>query len=140
MKNLINSFRIGFLFLAVVSLSSCEKKSIDNNGIGIAEFSISVPDEVNLAKSATTTDSAVVSFQIMISVVDMGGNAVFTDKLIPLYTFGTSFISENVEIKTGEFKLTKFMVINPSGAVVYAAPMAGSPLAYLPVWNICSAA
>ena len=67
----------------------------------------------------------------MISVEDMEGNAVFTDKLIPFYTFGTGFVSENVEIKAGEFKLTKFMVINPSGAVVYAAPVAGSPLAYL---------
>lgn len=67
----------------------------------------------------------------MISVVDMQGNSVFTDKLIPLYTFGTDFVSENVEIKAGEYKLIKFMIINPSGAVVYAAPLAGSPLAYL---------
>jgi len=131
MKTMINSFRIGLIFLSVVCLSSCEKKSIDNNGIGTAEFSISVPDEVSQVKSGTSNDSAIVSFQIMISVEDMEGNAVFTDKLIPLYTFGTGFVSENIEIKAGEFKLTKFMVINPSGAVVYAAPKAGSPLAYL---------
>jgi hypothetical protein len=67
----------------------------------------------------------------MISVEDMNGHAVFTDKMIPLYTFGTGFVSEKLEIKTGEFKLTKFMVINPSGEVVYASPVAGSPLAYL---------
>lgn len=67
----------------------------------------------------------------MISVEDMAGNAVLTDKLIPLYTFGTSFVSENIEIKTGEYRLSKFMVINPAGAVVYAAPKTGSPLAYL---------
>src|SRR5450759_2837745 len=131
MKTMINSFRIGLIFLSVVCLSSCEKKSIDNNGIGTAEFSISVPDEVSQVKSGTSNDSAIVSFQIMISVEDMEGNAVFTDKLIPLYTFGTGFVSENIEIKAGEFNLTKFMVINPSGAVVYAAPKAGSPLAYL---------
>lgn len=131
MKTPINSFRLGLIFLSIVSLSSCEKKSIDNNGIGTAEFSISLPDEVSQAKSGTSSDSAIVSSQIMISVEDMEGNAVFTDKLIPFYTFGTGFVSENVEIKSGEFKLTKFMVINPSGAVVFAAPMAGSPLAYL---------
>jgi hypothetical protein len=131
MKTMINSIRIGLIFLAVVSLSSCEKKSIDNNGIGTAEFSINVPDEVSQSKSGTFNDSAILSFQIMISVEDMEGNAVFTDKLIPLYTFGTGFVSENIEIMAGEFKLTKFMVINPSGAVVFAAPMAGSPLAYL---------
>ena len=67
----------------------------------------------------------------MISVADMKGNSVLTDKLIPLYTFGTGFVSEKIEIKTGEFRLTKFMVMNPTGAIVYAAPIAGSPLAYL---------
>jgi hypothetical protein len=131
MKTMINSFRIGLILLAVVSLSSCEKKSIDNNGVGTAEFSISVPDELSQAKSGTSGDSTIVSYQIMISVEDLEGIGVFTDKLIPLYTFGTGFVSENIEIRTGEFKLTKFMVINPSGAVVYAAPLAGSPLAYL---------
>ena len=67
----------------------------------------------------------------MVSVADTKGNSVLTDKLIPLYTFGTGFLSEKIEIKTGEFRLTKFLVINPTGAIVYATPMAGSPLAYL---------
>jgi hypothetical protein len=131
MKTLINSFRIGLIMLAVVSLYSCEKRSIDNNGSGTAEFSLSIPDGTSQTKSSTASDSAIVSFQVMISVEDLAGNAVFTDKLIPLYTFGTGFVSENIKINAGEFRLTKFMVINPSGAVVYAAPKAGSPLAYL---------
>ena len=131
MKNLIKSFRIALIILTVVSLYSCEKKSTDSNEIGSAEFSISLPDEVSQAKSGTLSDSAIVSFQILISVQDMAGNSIFTDKLIPIYAFGTGFVSENVEIKTGEFKLTKFMVINPAGTVLYAAPLAGSPLAYL---------
>jgi hypothetical protein len=131
MKTLINSFRIGLILLAIVSLSSCEKKNIDSNGIGTAEFAISLPDNLSQAKSGTTDDSAKVSSQIMISVEDMEGHAVFTDKLIPFYSFGTGFVSENVELKAGEFKLTKFMVINASGVVIYAAPVTGSPLAYL---------
>ena len=131
MKNVINFFRFSLIILAIASLYSCEKKSTDGNGIGTAEFSISIPDDVSMAKSATVNDSGVVSFQIMISVEDLAGNAVFTDKLIPIYSFGTGFVSENLEIKTGEFKLTKFLVINPAGTVLYAAPLAGSPLAYL---------
>jgi hypothetical protein len=131
MKPMINSFPIVLILLAMVSLTSCEKK-VAENGSGTAEFSISSLDELISSKSGTSDDSTrVVSYQIMISVEDMNGNAVITDKLIPLYVFGTGFVSENVEIKTGEFKLTKFMVINPAGEVVYAAPVAGSPLAYL---------
>jgi hypothetical protein len=131
MKILINSLRIGMIFLSLALLTSCEKKNIENSGNGAAEFSINAPDESNQAKSSEAADSAMVSFQILVTVADMEGNIVFTDKLIPLYTFGTGFVSENLEIQTGEYKLTKFMVINPSGEVVFATPVAGSPLAYL---------
>jgi hypothetical protein len=131
MKILINSFRIGLILLAVVSFYSCEKNNVDSNSIGTAEFSISTPDGLSQSKSANSTDETAISFQILVSVEDMTGNAIFTDKLIPIYTFGTSFVSENIEIKTGEFRLTKFMVIDPSGSVVFAAPRADSPLAYL---------
>lgn len=117
--------------MAMVSLSSCEKKVADN-GIGTAEFSLNALNELSSSKSGISDDSTgVFSYQILISVEDMNGNAIITDKLIPLYIFGTGFTSENVEIKAGEFKLTKFMVINPAGEVIYAAPVKGSPLAYL---------
>jgi len=116
------------VILALIGFSSCQKTE---NGIGKAEFSLNLPGESGQLKSGDVADSGIVSFQLMVSVEDPDGNPVFSDKLIPLYAFGTGFVSENVEIRAGEYKLTKFMVINPSGEVVYAAPLAGSPLAYL---------
>jgi hypothetical protein len=83
-----------------------------------------------MAKSLSA-DTGIISYQLMISVTDTKGNPVLTDKLIPLYTFGTGFSNARIEIKNGEYRLTKFMVINPSGAIVYATPLSGSPLAYL---------
>lgn len=120
--------QITLVILALTGFSSCQKTE---KGIGKAEFSLSLPGESGQLKSVSVTDSGIVSFQLMVSVEDMVGNSVFSDKLIPLYAFGTGFVSENIEIMSGEYKLTKFIVINPSGAVVYAAPLAGSPLAYL---------
>jgi len=114
------------ILLAAAGFTSCEKNLPE--GLGTAEFSLLLPSQL---KSGTTTDSATVSYQLLISVEDLKGNPVFTDKLIPVYTFGTGFVSEKVEIRTGEYKLTKFMVINPDGAVIFASPLAGSPLAYL---------
>jgi hypothetical protein len=130
MKNFIRLILGSLVVLTVFGLSSCEKNNISGTSTGTAEFAISIPADA-VTKSATSPDSGIVSYQIMISVTDLQGNAVLTDKLIPLYTFGTDYVSENVEIKTGEFRLTKFMIINSSGAVLYAAPVAGSPLAYL---------
>jgi hypothetical protein len=129
MKTTVRFLQVFMAFLIIPLLYSCEKKA-DNTATGVAEFSVSVPSELD-AKSASSDTSIAVSFQMMVSVEDLTGNVIFNDKLIPLYTFGTGLMSENVEIRTGEFRLTKFLVINASGAVVYAAPMAGSPLAYL---------
>jgi hypothetical protein len=125
--------RLAFMAFGVplcILVTSCEKRSIDNSA-GSAEFSIGSMDDLSSGKSGLTDSSTVISFQVLISVEDIEGKAVLTDKLVPLYSFGTGFVSEKTEIKAGDYKLTKFMVINPSGAVVYAAPLAGSPLAYL---------
>jgi hypothetical protein len=129
MKKLSAFLFIGTLISSMFAFTSCEKKGIDNTVTGTAEFSVTMPGAKG-AKSASA-DSIALTYQLLISVVDMSGNAVFTDKLIPLYVFGTGFVSENVEIKAGSYKLTKFMVINTSGAVIYASPVDGSPLAYL---------
>jgi hypothetical protein len=127
MKTLLFSLRLSLVLLAVMGISSCENNVTDNAGSGTIEFSISIPDQG--AKS--TADSTNASFHVLISVIDLDSNVVFTDKLIPLYIFGTGFVSESIEIKAGEYLLTKFMVINTSGEVIYASPLAGSPLSYL---------
>ena len=128
MKTLFRLLLVAFVFPSIFALVSCEKTSNVPGVKGTAEFSVGLPADIN---TKSDTDSATSSFQIMISVEDKEGNAVFTDKLIPLYTFGTGFVSENIEIEAGELRLTKFMVINTSGEIVYASPLAGSPLAYL---------
>lgn len=133
MKNLSKFLFISLALLPLIGIYSCERRNADNDGTGTAEFSLNMPEEVSQTKSgvAATADSGIISYQILIAVEDLEGNIVITDSLIPLYSFGTGFVSENVKMQTGEFRLTKFMVLNPSGAVVFAAPMAGSPLAYL---------
>lgn len=115
---------------AITGLISCEKEP-GLTGKGTAEFSLSITDETDMSKSGFSTDSGTASYHLMVSVEDMEGNVVMNDSLIPLYIFGTGFVSENIELAAGEYKLTKFLVINPSGNVIYATPVEGSPLAYL---------
>lgn len=76
-------------------------------------------------------DSSIISYQLMVSVSDLDGRPVLTDEMIPVYGFGSGFISEKIEIKAGEYNLTKFIVIDPSGQVVFASPMEGSALAFI---------
>jgi hypothetical protein len=116
------------ILLAVFALSSCEKNS--DTSKGTFKFSISPIGESSLNKSAEA-DSVMASYHVMVSVEDKEGNAVLTDELIPVYLFGAGFISEEVELDAGSYRLTKFMVINPAGEVIFAAPLEGAPLAYL---------
>ena len=125
----ISKFLMLILFLPAISgLFSCEKSAFDK-GKGTAEFSVALPDDGS--KSAFSSDSGKVAYQLMVSIEDMEGTVIMSDSLIPLYIFGTGYVSENIKLKTGQYKLTKFMVINPAGEVVYATPVEGSELAYL---------
>jgi len=128
MKTLNRSFVLMLVVTCVTILSSCENRLNQTGLKGNAEFSVALPAD-NGTKSGG--DSVTASYQILASVEDLNGNSIFTDKLIPLYVFGTGFVSESIEIEAGEYKLTKFMIINMSGEVIYAAPLEGSPLAYL---------
>ncbi len=130
MKALIK-YIYGFLsLLTVFSIVSCERLFNDKSGTGRAEFSLSMPDEMNKSPKASLEDG-VPSFHILVSIEDMEGNEVVTDSLLPVYAFGQGFTSENLELKAGDYNLTKFLVIDPSGSVIYAAPVEGSLLAYL---------
>ncbi len=130
MKTLIGFLRLSLSLFAITGLISCEKDP-GIRGKGTAEFSLSITDETDMSKSGFSTDGGIASYHLMVSVEDMEGNTVMNDSLIPLYIFGSGFISDNIELTAGEYKLTKFLVIDPSGAVIYAAPVGGSPLAYL---------
>lgn len=118
------------ILLAVFCFSSCEKSS-NSLSKGTAKFSITQIEALNQTKSAFASDSALVSYHVLVSVEDIEGNPVLTDELIPMYVFGTGFISEEVQLDAGYYNLTKFMIINPGGEVIYASPVEGSPLAYL---------
>lgn len=131
MKALIR-FLYGFMIsLAVLVVWSCENRNDDIAGKGKAAFSLGMPEEVAKSSSGSPADSGIMSYHIMVSIEDMAGASVISDSLIPVYSFGTGFTSEDVELQAGDYSLTKFLVLNPSGKVIYAAPIEGSPLAYL---------
>jgi hypothetical protein len=139
LKDMKTQFRIMPVLMAllmVIGLNSCDKKTDDNPGKGKLRISISMADDLN-AKKSGVADSSIYdttyysSYQLLVSVADMNGVFVLEDKLVPVYSFGSGFISDQIEIQAGEFFLRKFMVINNYGQVIYASPIEGSPRAYL---------
>ncbi len=59
------------------------------------------------------------------------GEVVLNDEQIELYNFGGHWVTKNIKLKVGSYELTRFLVIDPLGNVLYAAPIEGSPKAYL---------
>jgi hypothetical protein len=121
----ILTFFIGFFGL----LTSCEEMDLPGTATGSLKLAISVPGDQLKSDSPDSTD--LLTYHAMLTVVNSLGEPVMEDELIPLYKFGNEFISERVELKVGRYQLTRFLVINPYGEVIYAAPIEGSPRAYL---------
>lgn len=126
MRTTFRSFTL--ILLVVFAFSSCEKNS--DTSKGTAKFSIASIEESNQLKSAWA-DTDLVSYHLLVSVENSDGSAVLTDHLVPVYLFGSGYISDELEMSEGDYRLTEFMLIDPSGAVIAATPVIGSPLAYL---------
>jgi hypothetical protein len=128
MKTLAKLMMPAILILPLFILFSCEEKNSIPEGYGQAVFSFDLAEKAGSAKGTVSEGSAM---QLLISVEDFNGNVVVSDSLVPLYTFGSGYVTESLKMKAGSFRLTKLMVVNASGEVIYASPLKGSPMAYL---------
>lgn len=113
----------------VALFSSCEKEELPEAETGKLEIAVSLAGPE--LKSDEPDSTGTYPWHVLVTVINSLGEAVFDEELIPLYRFGNDFISGKIELKTGRYQLSQFLVINPEGKVVYAAPREGSPKAYL---------
>jgi hypothetical protein len=129
MKKLINALFL--LILSAFLLVSCEEKLTDKDTPGSITFSLNADAESPILKATPNDSLPENSYQLMVSISDKNGSMIFEDELVPLYRFSDGFISARLDIKPGEYNLTKFLVINPMGEIIFASPLEGAPLAYL---------
>ncbi len=133
MKNLSRILTIIVISLVIAGIQSCEKKNPVINETGSLELFLSLGDsEFNLKSELPDTFPEDVSrYHALITLFGPDSMPVLEDELLPLYKFGDGFFSEKIELKAGHLILTKFMIINPEGEVIFASPLRGSPKAYL---------
>ena len=125
-------FPLYILLMIAGWFSSCDEEFKNTQQKGELEFSIRIVEKSDLLKSLKSDSLPDYStYQLLITVVDEKNETVFEDKMIKLIPFGNSFLSEKIEMTPGTFLLTKFLVINPKGIVIYAAPLEGSSMSYL---------
>ena len=115
---------IFILLIVCCVVLSCEKEDVSPKS-GKVEFAFSELDAVSGGRIKLTASS------LIISIAKADGESVYDRKNIALHQFGQEFLSEPIALTAGNYKLTEFIVLDANGAAIYAAPLEGSPLAYL---------
>lgn len=122
-----------FLWVLVIIpafiLSSCEKL-FEAEQEGILELAVLV-DEQDGLKSALNDSTASTRQYAVVTVINANGEIVMDDEQLELYNFGGHWITKNIKLKVGSYKLTRFLIVDSQGNVLFAAPIEGSPKAYL---------
>jgi hypothetical protein len=117
MKKITKSFfALTFLLVAF----SCREDEVTTSKLLIS-FGVDHKDLGSGRESSTEVPSSLV-----ISVTKSDGTPVFENKKLELLQFGSGYITEGVELATGNYKITKFLVLNSVDKVVYATPLEGS--------------
>src|SRR4051812_33537450 len=113
MKKLTKSF---LAFTLVLIAFSCREDEVITTKVLIS-FGIEQKDiESGRLKSEVPSS-------LVVSVTKTDGTPVFENKKLALLQFGSGYITEGVELATGNYKITKFLVLNSMDKVVYATPL-----------------
>ena len=107
-----------FMFL------SCQKKSTD---LLPTETQV----EFSFSEGSLKSSNALALSYVVVTIEDLQGNIVKNAEKIELYNMNGSYISKPVNLMTGDYKLSGFIVLDAANNVVYATPIAGSAKAYL---------
>jgi hypothetical protein len=123
-----------FLWISVVVpllfFSSCEKQfKVEQEGT--LELGVDLDQLDELLKSAPGDGSDTRTHFVVISVAGENGELVMDNERLELYNFGGHWITKEIKLKVGGYEVIKFLVVDWEGNVLLAAPVKGSPKAYL---------
>lgn len=122
MKKLKN-YLLPFCALMVFSYSCRNEESFSPNK-GKANFSVS-SEQADNGRAGEIDKPAFV----LVSIKDSHGNEQENIKL-SLFTFGQGYVSENLELQSGNYQLIQFLVLDASDKTIYATPREGSNMAH----------
>lgn len=109
------------ILLAAFLWTACDKEDVVIKESGRVTFSFS-KREINGGRTQTVgTPTAIV-----LNVENLQGQVVLESRKLLLVGFGDNYITENVALEIGNYKITSFIVLNENNKALYATPVAGS--------------
>ena len=116
-----------FAPILLVTLIGCDPEN-ENPGSGQVSFSLEM---VSDAPGGREMQSLPPGSYLQISIETAAGEETLAQHQLPILTFSGAFASLPLELPEGDYVLTEFLVISSENEVLYATPMAGSPMAEL---------
>jgi hypothetical protein len=118
--------KISFVIVFILAFAGCER---DSNTVSVGQISFTF-DNLKAESGGRTNGDNVPAF-VLLSIETSVGSVIEKDKKIELIPFGNSYLSQKIEFPIGNFKLTKFIILNSDSKAIFATPVAGSSLASL---------
>ena len=124
--------KIAYLIAVLVLLvSSCSKNDEIISGVNenqaLGNVSFSLQSTAKKANTAAKNDNTVPT-AITISVINENNENVFDNETYTLTNFNGSYLTDNIELSTGNYTLTEFNVLNSDDEVILTAPILGDEL------------
>lgn len=120
----MNKSLVYLVYVILFVVASCQTEDSIAPGKGRVAFSLENTGRGNEGRTSSVETPAFA----LLSIEDSDGNLQQGIKL-PLFAFGQSYLSENLELPAGNFKLTQFLILDSEGDIIYAAPTKESRLA-----------
>ena len=117
------------IIMMVTLLQRCiQNDDIENQNPERVQFTISKTSPGKSAgrmQSGTLPENAL----LVLSIENSNGETVFTNQPVRIESSSDGYSTEPVELPSGSFKVTDFMIVDQYATVLYATPKPGSPLA-----------
>lgn len=127
---LIKSLLLLLVVIPILFISSCEKHpQIQEEGT--LELGVFLDQLDEQLKSGVADTIDVRTHYVVISVANESGKLVLDHERLELYNFSGHWITKEIKLKAGKYEVLKFLVVDAEGKVLLAAPVEGSPMAYL---------
>lgn len=130
-----------FAFVAIFAiwLGCSENNSItepSSQNQSHVEFGFTTSSQNTLSLESFEPQAPVSDFpnakKIMVSITDENDDPTnYTDTILTLIDFSGEFITQSLPLAPGNYKLSKFIVLDENNQAIYATPLSGSSKAHL---------
>lgn len=123
-------YTVLLLILLVCLFSSCNEESGEPPQPG--KFSVGLSEtRTGAPEAGRTTEDLENLTKVLVTIETSGGELIHDLTELTLVKLGTGFISEELPLMPGSYRVTRFLVADADNNVLYATPVEGSPLAEL---------